>query len=610
MKHMSPIPKKQLEALVALAKAGDKSSMSRLIELSEQMVYCNCRYLLKNEEEARDMAQEVFLTVFTKIETLKKAEAFFDWVKIIKINKCKNYLKQRNMYFLLEDASGKEDDTDPSSHFIDRRDQCSPEKSLDRKEVKELLLKHIDRLPDAQRLCIVLFYYDDLSLRQIAQLLNVSVGTVKSRLAYARINLRKALEKERQKGTSLYGSTPVSMLGFVAYFLKKQFENKSDAAAMETILKGSLELIEGSETAGASAGMAASQSAAGITAGGVGDTALAESAYAFATTNLSLKGLTLSALWASTAGKVVIASLVGGALIGSVFGGMKLSIPDREKQVQMDHQEEVSFQKDDQSQENESSEVSSEPEISTIEQIQSEESSFTEQNAEHVENTENAENIEITESMPEAEEMTEQIYLTESAATEETVLAAETSETVSMTGEASAEMAEPSQAQEVSASSTLQELQDTVSHNEETLSAVQTNYDNAQAAYDYAYNRAQSDLAECKAMVARELPVFRETYEARVRMNEEQSGYFSDEEVAEALQNYNDWTYYYEIVYPATLDDVRNQIFPEYFANLNDCGQQWIIAEEELAYWAEQVTIAQSELDASRDALAKAKQQD
>ena len=50
--------------------------------------------------------------------------------------------------------------------------------------------------------------------------------------------------------------------------------------------------------------------------------------------------------------------------------------------------------------------------------------------------------------------------------------------------------------------------------------------------------------------------------------------------------------------------------FPEYFANLNDCGQQWIIAEEELAYWAEQVTIAQSELDASRDALAKAKQQD
>ena len=53
MKHMSPIPKKQLEALIKLAKAGDKSSMSRLIELSEQMVYCNCRYLLKDEEEAK-----------------------------------------------------------------------------------------------------------------------------------------------------------------------------------------------------------------------------------------------------------------------------------------------------------------------------------------------------------------------------------------------------------------------------------------------------------------------------------------------------------------------------------------------------------------------------
>ena len=80
--------------------------MSRLIEKSEQMVYTNCLHLLKNPEEARDMAQEVYLTVFLKLDTLKKPEAFFEWVKVIKINKCKNKLKQGNPYFLLEDANG------------------------------------------------------------------------------------------------------------------------------------------------------------------------------------------------------------------------------------------------------------------------------------------------------------------------------------------------------------------------------------------------------------------------------------------------------------------------------------------------------------------------
>ena len=208
--------------------------MSRLIELCEQSVYCNCLYLLRNEEEAKDMAQEVLLTVFTKLDTLKREEAFFEWVKIIAVNKCKNKLKRANPYFLLEgNGEASDEETDPYSRFADRHDQVSPEKSLDRREVKELLVKCVEELPDAQRLCIVLFYYDDLSIKQIARLMEVSEGTVKSRLAYGRLNLKKELEREKKRGTTLFGRTPVVLLGYVAYFLKKQFDDPSEAPCPE-----------------------------------------------------------------------------------------------------------------------------------------------------------------------------------------------------------------------------------------------------------------------------------------------------------------------------------------------------------------------------------------
>ena len=305
MKYYSPIPKDEL---------------TRLIELSEQMVFLNCRYMLRDGEEAKDMAQEVYLTVFTKLSTLKRPEAFFDWVKIIKINKCKNRLKKANPYFLLENASGEEEELDPYALFADQRDQTSPDKSLDTKETKELLLEHIGRLPDAQRLCVILFYYDDLSLKEIAQLMEISVGTVKSRLAYARLRLKKSLEAEKRRGSTLYGRTPAAFLAYIAYFLKKQFQDQQDDALLRSILTDSLAAVEAAGGSGVGA--------AGMAAGAALEAGVAESAYAFVTGSLSLKGLTLGALWATTAGKAVISTVVGMALIWSVAGGIRLGMGD------------------------------------------------------------------------------------------------------------------------------------------------------------------------------------------------------------------------------------------------------------------------------------------
>lgn len=150
--------------------------------------------------------------------------------------------------------------------------------------------------------------------------------------------------------------------------------------------------------------------------------------------------------------------------------------------------------------------------------------------------------------------------------------------------------------------SELEALQREVDFRTANLAGTQKLYDSSVEAYETALSRAESDLAECKAMVARELPVFRETYETRVKVNEEnESQAFSDEEVAQALADYNDWQYYYDVVTPATLDDVRAQGFPAYFANLNDCGSQLVQAESDMALYE---TLLAEEKQALADAQA------
>ena len=296
------------------------------------MVYTNCLRLLKDPEEARDMAQEVYLTVFLKLNTLKKPEAFFDWIKVIKVNKCKNKLKENNPYFLFEDANGpaqplyeEKDQTDPYAFIEDKHDQISPDKTLDTKETQELLINLIDDLPDAQRMALILFYYDDYSIREISRIMDISEGTVKSRLAYGRLGLKRALEKEKKKGYVLYGRTPVALLAYIAHFLKKTFSDHPDESLFLSIREAVLAALQESghiagTTAAAGSASAAGSAAAGNTLISAADAAVVESANAFISSGLSLKGFSLAGLWATAWGKAAITTIASAALIGSVAG--------------------------------------------------------------------------------------------------------------------------------------------------------------------------------------------------------------------------------------------------------------------------------------------------
>ena len=263
-----------IAADVVLAQKGDAEAMERILADVQDSVYYNCRTMLHDEQAAQDATQDILITVYRKIGTVSDPKAYIGWVRRITANHCKNRLCKVNREFLMPAA---EDDKDPFAAFEDTDEQRVPEKAFDNEETRRMVVDLVNKLPDEQRMCVMLFYYDELKTREIAETLSVSEGTVKSRLNYARKAIKEGVRDYEKKGVKLYGLSPIPFLG---YFL-----GKTAAATTAPIVLANV-------TAAATAATAAAGAAA------AGGTATAASASATAASG------GLAAFLTTTAGKI------------------------------------------------------------------------------------------------------------------------------------------------------------------------------------------------------------------------------------------------------------------------------------------------------------------
>lgn len=189
---------KTIKELVLSAKNGNKKAFDKLYKLTSNDVWFTCVSLLKDEENAKDIMQETYITAFLKLDTLKDEEKFCGWLTAIATNKSKNKLKGKVEYQIDDEVLIAKTETD---------ELMLPEEYINKAEKRKVLLQIIeDTLSFNQYQVVLMYYFNELSIAEIAQALEISEGTVKSRLNSSRAKMKTAIEDyEKKSGDKLHG---------------------------------------------------------------------------------------------------------------------------------------------------------------------------------------------------------------------------------------------------------------------------------------------------------------------------------------------------------------------------------------------------------------------
>ena len=181
-------------------KAGDEKAFTEIVLHSQKKVFNIAYRMLGNLEEAKDLAQEVFISVFESIKDLKEEIKFDAWLTQITLNHCRNrwkYLKRRQ-YFnsdSLDDPIETEDGRLPRA-VVDPSD--NPEILYEKKSIQQFIQRGLLKLKEDQRELLVLRDLQGFSYEEMAELLSLPEGTIKSRLHRARMDFKEVLERSAQ----------------------------------------------------------------------------------------------------------------------------------------------------------------------------------------------------------------------------------------------------------------------------------------------------------------------------------------------------------------------------------------------------------------------------
>jgi len=181
--------------LVDKSKRGDMEAFRMLIKRHEKGVYNLAYRMLQNIEDAKDAAQEIFLKVFASLNSFRGESSFATWLYRIATNECINRLKRPRLLSLEELRREYENERKPIEppQLIDT--SPLPEELAERREIQQLLHKAMDELPDNYGLVITLRHLQGLSYSEIAETLDLPVGTVKTYLFRAKKILKIKLQR-------------------------------------------------------------------------------------------------------------------------------------------------------------------------------------------------------------------------------------------------------------------------------------------------------------------------------------------------------------------------------------------------------------------------------
>jgi RNA polymerase sigma-70 factor (ECF subfamily) len=176
--------------LIDRFKAGDISAFEEILLRHQDKIYNLCRRMLGNTHDAEDAAQDVFLKAYQNLDKFEPEASLHTWLYRIAVNTCIDY-KRRPFFDSLFKSSRAGDE------FVEDRpvDSPSPERLYESKQIRKAIQLALGRVSQKLRIVIILKEVENLSYEEISEVLDVSIGTVKSRISRAREELKALLKK-------------------------------------------------------------------------------------------------------------------------------------------------------------------------------------------------------------------------------------------------------------------------------------------------------------------------------------------------------------------------------------------------------------------------------
>jgi RNA polymerase sigma-70 factor (ECF subfamily) len=189
----NPVERDDLR-LVERAQKGDRDAFRELVEMYQRKVYSICYGMLKNPDDSLDVSQEVFVKVYRNIDKFNQQSSFYTWLYRITVNMCIDHIRKNQRVKKVEYDDGISREGDASEDYmLPSKLGLNPDKVYGRKELREKMLEALESLSEKHRTILIMREIDGLSYEEIADVLNISKGTVMSRLFHARKYFQDAI---------------------------------------------------------------------------------------------------------------------------------------------------------------------------------------------------------------------------------------------------------------------------------------------------------------------------------------------------------------------------------------------------------------------------------
>ncbi|MFA5293381.1 MAG: sigma-70 family RNA polymerase sigma factor [Phycisphaerae bacterium] len=182
-------------SLVSQARAGNMASVEKLILKYQDRIYNTILKMCGNDADAAELAQDTFVKAIGGLKDFKGESSFYTWLFRIAVNLTLNFCKKnsRVSFQSLSNETDEDSNRQMKDYLLDKK-TVEPSELASKKEVSGLILKALEKLEPQQRAVVVLRDIEQMSYNEIAETLEIEIGTVKSRIARGRKNLREILE--------------------------------------------------------------------------------------------------------------------------------------------------------------------------------------------------------------------------------------------------------------------------------------------------------------------------------------------------------------------------------------------------------------------------------